>query len=533
MILSARFLIPFLLILVLSLVVRTCRLDLRPMHTDEAVHAVKFGNLLEKGEYRYDPFEYHGPTLNYLSLIPVWLQGKKTVTTVNEKDLRLIPALAGTGLVLLLLLMYPGLDRGTLILAALLASLSPILVFYSRYYIQEILLLFFSYGFIVSVYRYGRKPGWLWAASAGLFLALMYATKETFILSLAAMAAALLLLNFNPRNGRLQLPYRPPAGHMILLLLVALVVGFSFFSSFFTHFEGIPDSVRTYTTYLDRATENEVHRHPWYYYLEVLGWTRGPQHLVWSSLFILVLAFAGMLQLILDRSSRSPLLVFIALYSAILFLVYTFVPYKTPWNALQFHFGWVFLAATGLRWLIRHMKSPVRQAILYFLVFFGLSFHILQMYGANFILPAHPSNPFVYGHTSPDIYRIDKHIDYVAAIHPDGKNMYIEVIAPGHDYWPLPWYLREYQRVGYTDQVPLERPPAPLILIFPELEEELAVRLYEKQPPGHRHLYMPLFEEYTTLRPGVEIRAYLQKKWHDGLLRKKSEGNPEEPADMD
>jgi len=43
----------------------------RPMHGDETVHAIKFGELLEQGSYKYNPIEFHGPTLNYLSLIPL------------------------------------------------------------------------------------------------------------------------------------------------------------------------------------------------------------------------------------------------------------------------------------------------------------------------------------------------------------------------------------------------------------------------------------------------------------------------------
>ncbi|MBP1654483.1 MAG: hypothetical protein H6Q28_1039, partial [Bacteroidetes bacterium] len=39
-------------VVLLGVVFRVALLDLRPMHTDEAVHAVKFGALLETGDYR-------------------------------------------------------------------------------------------------------------------------------------------------------------------------------------------------------------------------------------------------------------------------------------------------------------------------------------------------------------------------------------------------------------------------------------------------------------------------------------------------
>src|SRR6266852_1296578 len=48
-----------------ALVLRCPRLDERPMHNDEAVNAIKFGQLWEHDAYKYDPNEHHGPTLYY------------------------------------------------------------------------------------------------------------------------------------------------------------------------------------------------------------------------------------------------------------------------------------------------------------------------------------------------------------------------------------------------------------------------------------------------------------------------------------
>ena len=39
----------------------------KPMHTDEAVQAAKAGALFDSGGYRYDPREFHGPTLYYFT----------------------------------------------------------------------------------------------------------------------------------------------------------------------------------------------------------------------------------------------------------------------------------------------------------------------------------------------------------------------------------------------------------------------------------------------------------------------------------
>ena len=85
--------------MILGMALRLPKLAQRPMHTDEAVHAIKFGALLEEHYYQYDPIEYHGPTLNYFSLVPAWLLSAQKLTQVTESMLRIVPAFFGILLV--------------------------------------------------------------------------------------------------------------------------------------------------------------------------------------------------------------------------------------------------------------------------------------------------------------------------------------------------------------------------------------------------------------------------------------------------
>ena len=78
-----------LLVTIVALVFRLPGLAKRPMHGDEAVNAVKIGELIEGKGYRYDPHEYHGPTLNYFSLIPAWLAGADSFVGLSESLLRI------------------------------------------------------------------------------------------------------------------------------------------------------------------------------------------------------------------------------------------------------------------------------------------------------------------------------------------------------------------------------------------------------------------------------------------------------------
>ena len=144
----------FFIIVVGALLLRLVGLDQRPMHHDEANQAVKFGLLLEKGEYRYDQSDHHGPSLYYLTLPLAWASSKTTLASLDEVTLRLLPALFGAGFLLLLLLFVKGMGRTAVLFAGLFAALSPAMVYYSRFYIQEMLFVFFVLGFLGSLWRY-------------------------------------------------------------------------------------------------------------------------------------------------------------------------------------------------------------------------------------------------------------------------------------------------------------------------------------------------------------------------------------------
>ena len=62
-------------------------------------------------------------------------------------------------------------------------------------------------------------------------------------------------------------------------------------------------------------------------------------------------------------------------------------------------------------------------------------------------LAADQSNPYVYSHTTRDLIRFVGNVRDAVAQHPDGTAVTIKVITP--EYWPLPWYLRDFPNVGY------------------------------------------------------------------------------------
>src|SRR5205814_3536460 len=94
-----------------GLALRGARLSERPMHHDEANQAIKFGDLLERGDYRYDYRDHHGPTLYYLTLPSAWFGGRYTLASLDEATLRRVPVVFGVATILLLPLLSAGIGR--------------------------------------------------------------------------------------------------------------------------------------------------------------------------------------------------------------------------------------------------------------------------------------------------------------------------------------------------------------------------------------------------------------------------------------
>ena len=507
---------------------RLPNLKQRPMHGDEAVHAFKLGQLLEDGFYRYDPYEYHGPTLNYLTLVPTWFSRVQKYADLNETILRIVPVFFGVLLILMLLLMAEGLGRAPAVCAAVLTAISPAMVFYSRYYIQEMLLVCFTFGAIVSGYRYIRNSNIAWAILAGAFLGLMHATKETCVIAFGAMFLALVLTLLVPgkQNGSvLDTVKAVKPTHLIAGIIAALAVSALFYSSFFSNPTGIVDSFRTYTTYLNRAGQNKLHIHPWYFYLRMLLYFKYGSGPVWSEALIIILAAVGFVIAIRGKGLNSVnfhLLRFIAFYTLVMTLVYSMVPYKTPWCLLGFLHGMILLAGIGAVKIIKALPAVVPRLVIA-LILFAASVHLcFQACLASYRHYADSRNPYVYAHPTTDVFTITRQVEELAQAHPDGHKMQIQVICPGGDYWPLPWYFRRFEKVWWWTDIDKSVMPAPVILASVSVEPKLPEYFY-LPPPGQKNLYIPLFDTYMEMRPRVELRGYVTKDLWDSYERYQSE----------
>ena len=550
---------------IVAAALRLPRLALRPMHGDEAVHADKFGELLERGVYVYNPHEYHGPTLNYLTLIPAWLCSQKTYAQVTEVTLRVVPVFFGALLVLLVLLVVDGLGGWASVCAAILTAISPAMVFYSRYYIQEMLLVCFTFGAIAFGYRFAQRRRLVWAVLAGICLGLMHATKETCVIVFGCMLLALwLTLLIRRREGKSgfgEAVKSVKPRHFVAAVFAGVAVSLLFHSSFLTNLGGIADSFRTYATYFERAGNNHIHDHPWYYYLKMLIYSRYGSGPVWTEALIVLLAGVGVIVVLtkkgLPAAVNIDLLRFIAFYTLAMVALYSAIRYKTPWCILGFLHGMILLAGVGAVTLIRLAPNVVPRLIVVCLLLEASGHLLWQACLGNYRYQADSRNPYVYAHPTPEVFEIaekvrgyvetyrrgyelskaiadgsvsgysqseleavKEELERYALLFRGGPELKIQVICVGHDYWPLPWYLRGLDKgaIAWRAGMDAVERLAPMVVMSPEFEAAMSDMIYDERIPlEERQMYLPIFERpyYMWLRPAVKLKAFVRKDLWD------------------
>jgi uncharacterized protein (TIGR03663 family) len=504
-----------------SLALRLFRLDARPMHHDEANQAVKFGTLLEHGEYRYDVHDHHGPTLYYLSLPAAWLRGQPTLASLDERTLRGVTAVFGAATILLLPLLSAGIGRTAVAAGAWLLALSPAMIFYSRMFIQESLLACFTLAFVIAIGRVAMGGGLAWSTLAGVAAGLTLATKETSVIVLPAAIVACLISLWSLRPGRSLTPLADGRwGRVVLVsLATAAAVAALFYSSFLATPGGVLEPFRAAGTYFDRGIDPASHVHPWHYYLGLLTYSSSGG-LTWSEGLVLMLAMVGAVTA-WGRPDRShPERAFwpryLTCYVAIAASTFSAIRYKTPWNLLPFYIAAVVLAGIGFSTIVQASASRALRGALVagFVVASGqLGW---QAWRAAVTYASDPRNPYVYAQTVPDAVRMAARIHDMAAEHPDGERMLVSVVAPPYEQWPLPWYLRTMPHVGYwtapADALALQ---APVIVASMDHAAVLDGAL------GDRYV-----SEFFGLRPDVLLALYIERGlWQRFLARAALDGS--------
>jgi len=407
--------------------------------------------------------------------------------------------------------------------AALLTAISPAMVFYSRYYIHELPLVFFSFGALLGACRYLRAPSVGSALLTGVSAGLMLATKETALVALVSLVLAFAATRLCERWRATGQPAGGAAVRgrdALVALLAALFVAGLLFSSFLGRPGGILDALRAYGPYLARAGAASVHVHRWDYYLRLLVHAPSRGTPVWSEGLILLLALVGGAAGWVVRAPSGAdvrVLRLLGFYTLLMLACYSAIPYKTPWCLLGFLHGMVLLAGAGAVALVRALPGRVSRAAVSLLLLAAAGQLGWQAFSGSFRFAADPRNPYVYAQTGSDVLEIAGRLRGLALADADGAATRIQIVSR-ENLWPLPWYLRGLSRVEWWNGVPEAAPSAPVIVVTPDMEAALVRKLYELPPPGQRELYVSAFDRPLELRPRVELRAYAAKSLWDAFL---------------
>ena len=243
---------------------------------------------------------------------------------------------------------------------------------------------------------------------------------------------------------------------------------------------------------------------------------------IWSEALIVLLSAVGLIAILTKKGLPAVnihLLRFVTFYALTMTLLYSIIRYKTPWCMLGFLHGMILLAGVGAVALVRLVPNVLPRLVVLCLLL-EASIHLgWQTYLCNYKYYADSRNPYVYAHPTTEVFTVVDQLAQYARAREDGHDLPIQVICPGDDYWPLPWYLRHFTSVGWRRNVPDRI--APLIIASPAVEDELIEKLFVPTPRQERQLYMYLFEEpyYIWLRPKVKLKGYVRKDLWESLHR--------------
>ena len=489
----------FLVAFCLGLFLRFYALELKPLHHDEGVNSWFLLNL--KADFptgwKYDPENYHGPFLFLTDIIPL---------SIHESifSLRCMVALFGSLTIAMLWPLRRKIGRVGVVTTGFLLAISPTNLFFARTNIHETFLVFFTLGTIVAAIRFWESKKPIYFILMAACWAWVITNKETYIMTGAAFFWAAVGTYFwfsvTRQNNELS-PRRLVSEiwdwcrvHYRAIWLAGLAFAFIiaiYYSSLFTNFKGTTsDLIDSLLIWRKTGTKGAGHEKPFWYWWWLLRDFELP---------ILILGVLGGWYAFVKRNA---FLVFTAFWAVLLFFVYSFIPYKTPWLALNFILPLAFLAG----FFVENVYRSVRNSPLLVAITAGVGAVVLLTWGAgiswrvNFLEYDDDSHQIVYSQTRRDINDLMERLEDFAHNKAQGYDTEIKIVSD--EYWPLQWYLRKYKHVGYWGKV-IDDSDAPIVLGRTKNQDEL-----------EKNLKDTYYSELYSVRPGLDL--YLYTRIHRG-----------------
>ncbi len=516
--------IVFSLAVIIAIWIRFAQIGIKPFHHDEGVNSYFLLNLHRQGEYKYDPTNYHGPTLYYFALLTLRIFGE------TDFALRFFPALFGILSVLMVWLLRKHLGPVGTSVAAFLMALSPGLVYFSRDFIHEMSFGCFSLGIVVGAWRYAESKNFIWLALMATSAGLLFATKETAIITAVVMIIAAVCAiawditrklfrqrEFTPGRWNISLD------HILAAIIIFIFINIIFYASFFVpqaypdggrhvYWKGVTDAVKSIALWTRRSGSEHV-KGFWYYFGIILK-------------LELPLLIGSLVAGIFVAWRGTRFWLFVSAWTLGLALAYSIIGYKTPWLIVSFLVPMAILSGHAAQQIYSALPHPKLKLLWLMtlagvLIFNGglawkLNFEKFDdngnssgyFTGAGEKLELKPYTDglygYVYAQTNRGALQLVEAIKNESDKFPTRNETGIYVSAPSGDYWPLPWYLRDFNNVAYTGSLPSNASgqleiSQPIIIANVSQQSEL------ESLSGWRAL-----PQAFTLRPGVELVVYVR-----------------------
>ncbi len=446
----------FFIFLILALFLRFYQIEARPLHSDEGVNYLFLQDIKNKGIYPYSHENYHGPIYFWLSYFATVLVGESVL------GLRLVSILSGALLMLLLVPLRKQAGDAFVLLAALFIAISPSMVFHSRYGIHEMFFLLAGEGLGLSLFLLLETRRVVYIYSAALSLALAICTKETFVVTLASLALPVLLISF----GRVKENFKfllKEEEHLTTASFMAAIVILFVYSSGLRDFKSVRELFLGIPQWVGRGTKSDPgHFKVFSYYLhQIIDVTEPYLTFAMGVAGVLLVLAVSLVPLygwkgVLSQQRRWGIYLAAWMFSSL--LIYSAIPYKTPWIVINI----TFPALLFLAWLVAQLielgpKTVAAGAISCLLILFlGLkntvyyNYNSFPMSDAAFFLPEKflpygPGNPYSYVHTAPGMLELVRDIEDYWKIKQNAK-----ILVGTKGYWPMPYYLRaKKDQAGY------------------------------------------------------------------------------------
>jgi predicted membrane-bound mannosyltransferase len=199
---------------------------------------------------------------------------------------------------------------------------------------------------------------------------------------------------------------------------------------------------------------------------------------------------------------KNSLALFCALWAFGLLAAYSLIPYKTPWLMLNFVVPLALIAGYAIQAIYELDRGQFRLVSVIFLVAIGIATY--QSIDLNFINYDNDDQKYVYvyAHSKRELLDLVNQVEAIAKEN-SGPATGITIVSP--DYWPLPWYFRNFPRVGYFGRMAASSET--MIIANENQKEEV------EQNFGEFYRQVPSKSQGGSfeLRPGVKLLLYVRR----------------------